>query len=331
MSDLVKESKELLEILKTAPKTIRTNKLSYDDTWNDWDNEEDEEDKLGAFCQYTTIDGTTFAPAHHTCEILPPGVYEVLSTQSGIAYEKIPVKTDDLIQFPETNSELVIAEIKNFWEREDIFRKYKLMFQRGMILYGPAGSGKSSTIQIVVADVIHRGGVVLKFCHPNVFREGIRIFRKIQPNTPLIVLMEDIDSILDQYCESDVLNILDGVDQIDKVVYLATTNYPENLGDRILNRPSRFDKRFKMGHPGSKSREIYFKHLMDQEAIDKFNINIKKWVKDTEKMSVAHLKELFVNVCILGNPYDEAIELLRTMVEERPNSSEDSEKKLGFN
>ena len=70
---------------------------------------------------------------------------------------------------------------------------------------------------------------------------------------------------------------------------------------------------------------------MDQEAIDKFNINIKKWVKDTEKMSVAHLKELFVNVCILGNPYDEAIELLRTMVEERPNSSEDSEKKLGFN
>ena len=49
MSDLVKESKELLEILRTAPKTIRTNKLSYDDTWNDWDNEEDEEDKLGAF------------------------------------------------------------------------------------------------------------------------------------------------------------------------------------------------------------------------------------------------------------------------------------------
>ena len=120
MSDLVKESKELLEILRTAPKTIRTNKLSYDDTWNDWDNEEDEEDKLGAFCQYTTIDGATFAPAHHTCEILPPGVYEVLSTQSGIAYEKIPVKTDDLIQFPETNSELVIAEIKNFWEREDV-------------------------------------------------------------------------------------------------------------------------------------------------------------------------------------------------------------------
>lgn len=331
MSDLVKESKELLEILRNAPKPSPVkSRLSYDDSWSDdWDDEDDE--KLGAFCQYSTVDGINFAPAHHTTGLLPPGVYEVISTQAGIAYEKIPVKTDDLIEFPETNSELVIAEIKNFWDREEIFRKYKLMFQRGMILYGPAGSGKSSTIQIVVADVIARGGVVLKFCHPNIFREGIRIFRKIQPSTPLIVLMEDIDSILDQYCESDVLNILDGVDQIDKVVYLATTNYPENLGDRILNRPSRFDKRFKMGHPGAKSREIYFKHLMDEEAIQKFNINVKKWVKDTEKMSVAHLKELFVNVCILGNPYEEAIELLRTMVEERPNSSEDSDKKLGFN
>ena len=322
MSNLIEESRELLQILKSSPPIS----LTYESDLLEIDNK----DVIGAFCQYSTIDGTSFVPAHKTTNILPPGVYEILSTQTGIAYEKIPVKTDDLIEFPETNSELVISEIKNFWEREDVFKKYKLMFQRGIVLYGPPGSGKSSTIQMVVSDVISRGGVVLKFCHPNLFREGIRIFRKIQPDTPLIVLMEDIDSILNQYCESEVLNILDGVDQIDKVVYLATTNYPENLGERILNRPSRFDKRFKMGHPGAKSRELYFKHLIDQEAIDKFDIKIKQWVKDTDKMSVAHLKELFVNVCILGNPYEEAIELLKTMVEEKISSSDDIEKKLGF-
>ena len=124
MSDLVKESKELLEILRNAPKPSPVkSRLSYDDSWSDdWDDEDDE--KLGAFCQYSTVDGINFAPAHHTTGLLPPGVYEVISTQAGIAYEKIPVKTDDLIEFPETNSELVIAEIKNFWDREEIFRKY---------------------------------------------------------------------------------------------------------------------------------------------------------------------------------------------------------------
>ena len=246
MSNLVAESKELLIALKASKPKNKHNHISTSSN-DDWLLDEYEEDELlGAFCQYSTVNGITFSPAHKTADFLPPGVYEVISTQSGICYEKIPVKTDDLIRFPETNSELVIAEIKNFWDREGIFKKYKLMFQRGIILYGPAGSGKSSTIQLVVADVIERGGIVIKFCHPNLFREGVRIFRQIQPNTPLIVLMEDIDSILEQYCESEVLNILDGVDQIDKVVYLATTNYPENLGDRILNRPSRFDKRFKI-------------------------------------------------------------------------------------
>ena len=331
MSNLVDESRELILHLKTAKPKASHIVASRNGDWADDLVDSDLETLTAAYCQYTSVNGVTFAPAHNTIGVLPPGVYEVISTQSGICYEKIPVKTDDLIRFPETNSELVIGEIKNFWEREELFRKYKLMFQRGIILYGPAGSGKSSTIQIVVADVINRGGVVMKFCHPQLFREGIRTFRQIQPNTPLIVLMEDIDSILEQYCESEVLNILDGVDQVDKVVYLATTNYPENLGDRILNRPSRFDKRFKMGHPGAKSREIYFRHIIDDEAINKFNINLKKWVKDTDKMSVAHLKELFVNVCILGNDYNEAVELLRTMVEDRPNSSEDNGKTLGFN
>jgi SpoVK/Ycf46/Vps4 family AAA+-type ATPase len=284
-----------------------------------------------AFCQFSTYDGVHYSPAHKTVNVLPPGVYEILSTPSGISYERIPVKTDKLITFPETNSELVINEIKNFWDREHIFRKFKLMFQRGIILFGPPGSGKSSTIQLIVADVIERKGVVFKFTHPHLFREGIRIFKQIQPDTPVVVLMEDIDGILNHHSESEVLNILDGVDQIDKVIYLATTNYPEDLGDRILNRPSRFDKRFKMAHPGTKSREIYFNHLVDQETMQKYNINLKKWVQDTENMSIAHLKELFVNVCILGNDYNDAIKLLRDMNEERPSSKDDVEKaSIGF-
>ena len=44
MSDLVKESKELLEILRNAPKPSPVkSRLSYDDSWSDdWDDEDDE-------------------------------------------------------------------------------------------------------------------------------------------------------------------------------------------------------------------------------------------------------------------------------------------------
>jgi SpoVK/Ycf46/Vps4 family AAA+-type ATPase len=127
------------------------------------------------------------------------------------------------------------------------------------------------------------------------------------------------------------LNILDGVDQVDKVVFLATTNYPEVLGARILNRPSRFDKRFKIGHPNAESRKLYFKHLIGGEEKTKgLNIDLKRWVTDTDGFSIAHLKELFVAVCILGDEYAKAIETLSSMKEQITSDDEFEKPGLGF-
>ena len=191
-------------------------------------------------------------------------------------------------------------------------------------------SGKSCTIQLVIADVTqNRGGVVFKLnIEPSLFLEGIRIFREVQPTTPIVILMEDIDALIQTYDESEVLNILDGVDRVEKVVFVATTNYPEELGERIMNRPSRFDKRFKMPHPRSKSRRIYFEHLMARGTVKEL-IDIDKWVKDTDGMSIAHLKELFIAVCILGEAYEETIATLRAMSEEHPSSKEEQDV-IGF-
>jgi len=330
MSDEYKELNRILQSgINSRPKVAarRRPRLLVDDI----PESEDGNTASQGMCQFSSNDGTRFFPASHTSPTLKPGVYEIYCCSTrGIYFQKIDVKTDDLIRFPETNSEKVIEEIKTFWDREEFFRKYDLSYKRGIILWGPAGSGKSCTIKLVSQDVVERGGVVFKFTTPNLFCEGVRIFREIQPDTPIVVLMEDLDSTVDCYSESEVLNILDGVDQIDKVVYLATTNYPERLGGRILNRPSRFDRRHKMGHPQKKSRKIYFEHLIDEETREQFNIDIDRWVRDTRKMSVAHLKELFTSVCILGNSYEEAVKILRTMVEEKPKSTEDDESGFGF-
>jgi SpoVK/Ycf46/Vps4 family AAA+-type ATPase len=180
-------------------------------------------------------------------------------------------------------------------------------------------------------DVVDRGGVVVKFTHPSLFTEGMRVFREIEPQTPIVVLMEDIDSTLQHYNESEVLNILDGVNQIEKAVFLATTNYPEELGERIINRPSRFDKRFKIDHPNPESRRMYFEYLIGPDRIAELNIPLDQWVQDTEDFSLAHLKELFVAVVILGDEYQDAIETLSSMREERLDSSKDEFKpSMGF-
>jgi len=128
--------------------------------------------------------------------------------------------------------------------------------------------------------------------------------------------MEDLDSILMRFVESSVINLLDGVGMIDKVVFLATTNYPEKMGERVVNRPSRFDRRFYIGPPNAESRKLFFKHLFSKKGEDPTKMTAGKldqWVNDTEGMSIAHLKELYVAVTILGTPYEEAIKILKGM------------------
>lgn len=293
----------------------------------------EENDKVNHCSQWSTSDHIHFFPTSKTVVSLTPGVYDIKVNQTnGLYFEKVPVVTQGLIRFPETNSSRIINEIQNFWNREKIFRDYNLAYKRGIMLHGPAGSGKSSTIQLLMHDVIDRGGVVINFNAPSTFISGVRKLREIQPESPLVVLMEDIDSIIENNSESDVLNVLDGVNQIDKVVFLATTNYPERLGDRIINRPSRFDKRFKIGHPNAESRRIYFDFIIGgKQKIEELKIDLDRWVNDTEEFSIAHLKELFVAVVILGDSYEDAIETLAAMREENLSSKDDEVRKpMGF-
>lgn len=286
----------------------------------DYDDDDDEfEDQVTqSYSQWTTSNGRVFVPASITKNKLPPGVYEIDSSPNiGLYFEKIPVKTEGLLRFPDTNSDKVVDEIQRFWTLEEKFKEYSLAYKRGILLWGPPGSGKSCTLQLIMADVIKRGGIVVKFDDPYLFIDGMRVLRRIQPDTPVVVMLEDIDSIIKMYNESEVLNILDGVNETHRMVFLATTNYPEELGHRIVNRPSRFDKRFKIGFPSAASRKMYFEHLIGgKKKVKELGIDLKRWVEDTDKFSIAHLKELFIAVHILGDNYEEAVKTLQSMRED---------------
>jgi hypothetical protein len=273
------------------------------------------------------VSGNSYFAMGESVKTVPPGVYEIEHSQSrGFYLSGIDAKTDGLIHFPDTPSEAVTQEIEKFWDREHLFRKFELAFKRGILLYGPPGSGKSCTLQMVTQAVIKRGGIVIKFGSPSYFVGGMRIFREVQPNTPVVCLMEDLDSTLDEYSETDVLNILDGIDRVDNVVFIATTNFPERLGERVSDRPSRFDKRYFVGHPKAASRRIYFSHLFKHD--DNISVDLDQWVKDSKGFSLAHLKELFTNTIILDTPYDVAVSTLRDMKKQAKGSAKNDT--LGF-
>jgi hypothetical protein len=182
--------------------------------------------------------------------------------------------------------------------------------------------GKSCTNQLVAADVIERGGIVVPFPGARLFLHGMEVLRTIQPTTPVVVLMEDLDSLLDTPDSSEIMNVLDGTfATLERVVFLADTNYPERLERRVTNRPSRFDRCFEMKLPSSETRQLYLKSLCHQDD----HFDIVRAVRDSGSFSFAHLKELFTATVIFGRDYETTVKDLRAMIEQRLPSGDDLE------
>lgn len=305
------EIRKLANSLRKRESNIRTaNKKSYyGDYPEQSDSDEETQKRFNSFVQWTTSDGDTFFPAGRVAKQLPPGYYDIGQTMTGeIYFKKKQAKAEQLLRFPDSASDKVIANIESFWDLEDKFVAAGIPYRRGIALYGPPGSGKTCILRIAIDNLVNkRAGVVVDFPGPHLMHESYRVLRQIHANMPLVVLMEDLDSILDRHMESDVLNLLDGVTDIRKAVFLATTNYPERLGSRILNRPSRFDQKYYVGMPNREAREMYLRTKLDDEK------EIQKWADDTEDFSIAHLKELFVANKIFGDDYTEALNVLTEM------------------
>ena len=272
-----------------------------------------------------------FVPSFQSIEKVPSGVYEMTWNRDAQKHtlKKQPFKTDELYHLPSPEITDILQDIDNFWNRVDKYKQYNFVHKRGILMYGDPGCGKSGIIQLISQKLIERDGIVINVKDEDdvdKFTSFIGTFRKVEPNRPIVVLLEDIDSIASEnrYQTARLLNILDGVKQIEGVVYIATTNYPEKLQERITNRPSRFDRRYYIAPPSEEVRKAY---LQNKIGKSKMKIDIAQWVKDTEGLSMSHLKELFISVVVLDNDYGSAIDHLKGLKKAPRNKSQ---KGLGF-
>jgi SpoVK/Ycf46/Vps4 family AAA+-type ATPase len=262
----------------------------------------------------------TFWGATQTYDELPPGLYRCdMAPQIGPILIKQAVSTDNLLELPDDATTSIIAEFEAFWRLEPEFRARGFMHKRGFMLWGPPGSGKTSCVQLLVKRLIDDiGGVVLFIDHPEYGAQCLSMARKIEPKRPMIAIMEDIDALINRHGENEYLALLDGEAQVDNIVFLATTNYPERLDKRFVDRPSRFDTIRYVGMPTADARRVYFKAKEPSVTDDE----LEQWVAATDGLSVAHLKELIIAVRCFQQPLEEVAERLEKMHARKPSSEE---------
>jgi transitional endoplasmic reticulum ATPase len=157
-------------------------------------------------------------------------------------------------------------------------------------MYGPPGTGKTLLAKAVAneadSNFISVKGPELLDKYVGESEKGVReIFKKARENAPTVVFFDEIDSIatergrnsgdsgVSERVVSQLLTELDGLETLEDVVVIATTNRPD-LIDSALLRPGRLDRHVHVPVPDEESRRAIlavhteFKPLADGVDLD---------------------------------------------------------------
>jgi SpoVK/Ycf46/Vps4 family AAA+-type ATPase len=239
----------------------------------------------------------------------------------------MPIEIDDLLKLPDDSVSTLLEEFKLFWTRKKEFKKRGFTFKRGMLMWGPPGSGKTSGIwQMTEAIVKDNDGIVIFANEPSLTAACVAAARNIEPKRPMICVFEDIDAMVENNGEAGYLSLLDGETAVSNVVYVATTNYPERLDRRFVDRPSRFDTIMYVGMPSEAARRMYFK-IKEPELDDE---TLERWVRKTDQYSVAHLREVIIAIKCLGQNESDVFARLNKMRDEVLKADDYKRGKVGF-
>jgi transitional endoplasmic reticulum ATPase len=151
--------------------------------------------------------------------------------------------------------------------RRDLLRSLGLGTNRGLLVAGPPGVGKTHLVRVIAAELAGRYTTIL--ADANSMRHTIaELYAESDTFGPTLVVLDDIDLVLGHRDGSghnnslaDFLSALDGVRQREDILTVATTNDPGSL-DPAAQRSSRFDTVLTLPMPDAACRtRILERHL----------------------------------------------------------------------
>ena len=233
------------------------------------------------------------------------GNYNMIKTMNGYGLMSTKINKEDPPTLNKNIFDDIILNINKFFEKKDFYKKNNITHKRGLLFFGPPGTGKTSMIKQILRKQKDSFNIIIDATKE--FDSDINDFLKYATGKEKkIIVFEDVDG-LNMYSRSAFLNFLDGVNSLENTVVIATSNSVEKIDKALLNRPSRFDKMYYMGVPNEKSRET----LILKFFPDLTKVKLEESVKLTKGFSGAYFKELFILTQIQECEIKPAIEVVR--------------------
>jgi ATP-dependent Clp protease adapter protein ClpS len=214
----------------------------------------------------------------------------------GITVHKLPpVQREDVI-LPAATIKLLDRNVLNFVGSRAQLRRLGQSTRKGILLYGPPGTGKTHTIRYLASNLPSHTTLIITAAQIALLAEYMSLARLLQP---AMVVIEDVDLIARNRddmgpCEESMLNGLlnemDGLKQDADILFVLTTNRPEQLEGALASRPGRIDQAIEVPLPDeigrSKLVQLYGRGLPLGDAV------VDEAAQRTKGVSAAFIKEL---------------------------------------
>ena len=226
-------------------------------------------------------------------------------------YDAVQSATFDTLILPPKLKEEIQSDFAHFFGSREVYARYNIPWKRGVLLLGTPGNGKTHTVKALINQSRQPCLYVKSFkSEYDTDHDNIRkVFQRARQTTPCILVLEDLDSLIDGTNRAFFLNEMDGFASNAGIVTLATTNHPERLDPAILDRPSRFDRKYQFELPAPAERHAFLLRWNEQvEATMRLpKATLAEAVSRTEGYSFAYLKELWLSSMMrwISNPQKE--------------------------
>jgi DNA replication protein DnaC len=212
-------------------------------------------------------------------------------------FDSIKSTNFDNLVLPRPLKHEIQNDFAQFFESREIYERYGIPWKRGAIFIGPPGNGKTHAVKALINQLGKPCLYVRSFkSEYGTEQENMAEVFKRARMSPCVIVLEDLDSMIDSTNRSFFLNELDGFRANTGVVVLATTNHAQKLDTSILDRPSRFDRKYQFELPAEAERLAYIAKWNSelQPELCVSDRAAPMIVAATEGFSFAYLKELFV-------------------------------------
>ena len=169
--------------------------------------------------------------------------------------------------------------------------------RKGLLFYGPPGTGKTYTIHYLASQLPNHTTLLVTAEQVGLLDEYFRLARFLQPS---MMVIEDVDLIArerthmhgvgEEVLLNKLLNEMDGLREDAEVLFILTTNRPDQIEPALVSRPGRIDQAIEFPLPDEEGRakltNLYARGLDISEELTQLIVSRTKGV------SAAFIKEL---------------------------------------